>query len=153
MYREFGVVRSWKRILIPAVVLLGGFSLPVSVLVILVVLKSSTFTTWIAALLMIAAALGFPLRHLWNLYTLPQVELDDHFLVANEVFRNRRVLTMSRISRIRVCRGAVFLIHNGFPLLPNLQSLNDEDRAEVLRVLSSAVPDQAFCPCEPRRTL
>lgn len=138
MYQEFGKIRDWKRIIVPLIVIVIFFSAPFSVFLIYIAVDSNKLGVIVAAIVMVSFIWIFPLQHLRNLYNFPTLEIDDNFLVVNQIFQKRAVYTLKKITLVKPFMKSALLIHNGFPVLLNMNSLEKDDRKKVVRILTSA---------------
>ena len=138
MYQEFGKAKDWKRIILPAVVILGCFSVPVSTFIIYVSIQKMEFEHFAISIVVSFFSFLFPVMHLKNLYCFPPIEIDQNFMVVNQPFQNRKAYTLKNITWIHKFLKGVIFIHNGFPTLVNVGSSNKEDVLQIIELIKAA---------------
>lgn len=138
MYKKFGKTKDWKRVLGPFIVVICFFSVPISVFLIYIAVESKEVGSFVAAITMSFFVWAFPLQHLRNLYVFPLLEIDDNFVVVNQILQKRAVYTLKQITKVRPLFKSVLFIHNGFPVLLNMNSLTESDRLNVINILKAA---------------
>ncbi len=141
MYKEFGKTKNWKRILFPSIFLIGFFSIPTSAFFLYTAMKGISLQSFFFLLFFVICGFFFPLKHLRNLYIFPPIQLDDNFIVVNQPFQNRCVYTLKQISNVKVFLKSVIFLHNSFPVLLNLNSLDESERIYIVERLKLANKD------------
>ncbi|MEE9344946.1 MAG: hypothetical protein V3U88_05005 [Methylococcales bacterium] len=138
MYQSFGKTKSWQRILLPSIILIGLFSLPATVWLISHLLTNINIENLLVTMLFIFAAVYFPIKHVSDLYTFPFIEIDDNFMVLTQSFQSRSVYTLNQITSVKAFMKSVFFVHNGFPVLINVHTLTDRERKHLLDVIEAS---------------
>ncbi len=83
-------------------------------------------------ILMIITSFYLPIKHIFNLYTFPLIQLDGNFMVITQPFQIRYVYNLNKISLVKPFLKSVFFLHNGFPVLINLHALPESERNQFI---------------------
>jgi len=123
---------------IPSIILLGVFSIPISAFVIWIAYDSPKIEYLFITPVTVLVLFAFPIRHLRNLYNFPSIELDNNFMVVNQPFQNRSVYTLSNVGYVKPFLKSVLFLHNGFPAIINMNNIVENDRVYIVMLLKSA---------------
>lgn len=137
MYQAFGKAKSWKRVLVPSILLIGLFSIPTTAFLIYIAIGKHDFQFVLTTLLFCFAAFFFPIKHLYQIYTFPLIEIDNNFMVYNHPFQQRVVYNLNKISSVKHFSTLVFFFHNGFPTLVSTRGLSESDQKSLLETLTA----------------
>ncbi len=143
MYKTFGKTKSWKRILLPSILLIGLFSLPMTALFISTLLVRMNFEHFLVTTLLVIFVFYFPVKHLCNLYAFPFIEIDDNFMVLTQSFQSRNVYTLNQITSVKPIMKSIFFMHNGFPVLINIHALTERERKHFLEIIEVSTSNRA----------
>ncbi|HFD13376.1 MAG TPA: hypothetical protein ENJ32_13050 [Crenotrichaceae bacterium] len=139
MHESFGKTQSWRRILLPAIVLIGLFSLPATAWFLFLLLERFSTENLVIIVIMISFVVYFPVRHICDLYTFPMVEIDHGVMVVTEPFQGRQVYALKKITKVKAFLKSVFFLHNGFPVVINLHGLQEEERKDIVTIMVAAI--------------
>ncbi len=138
MYQEFGKAKNWKRVVLPAIILFSFFSMPISAFLMYIAIEKMQISYLAISLLMSLFVFIFPAIHIRNLYSFPPAEMDENFLVINQPLQNRKAYTLKNITWVRKFLKSIIFMHNGFPVLFNVGSLNNQEVSKIVELIKSA---------------
>jgi len=139
MYRSFGKVRDWKRIVWPSITVVLLLSFPYTAFSIFLMVDTKDAQIILPLLVVNVMVPAVAYRYLRNLYVFPPIEIDQNFMVVNQPYLKRSVYRLDVITWTKRIFKSVILIHNGFPAIVHLDSLSEEERIEIMSILNSLV--------------
>lgn len=132
---EFGRSHSLKSILMPTLLLLLLVLTGVIVTAYMAI-NVEQYSSKLLFSVMGLALITMACHRLHRWYSFPLIQIDHAFFVVTRPFLGQQAFRLDRVSQARLFMGALlYLNHNGWPVILNLQGLTRQEREEFVETL------------------